>query len=163
MTATERVFMQLSEPRHVPTTGPVAVAADPVRADVLQILHYPADASISDLEDVLRRAKDLKLNSREEGSIRHVLAKPAGEKFRGESKPSELKRLGWKETPKGPIDPQTSRGFEHLRVTGMQAIRSCVNHQGKRVIASAPCVMHFGKSDPGSPKQCPNTGSLRGF
>jgi hypothetical protein len=130
ITAAQRIFMELLQPMPPPVAMPVQTAAVPARADVLQILNHPSDASIAELEDVLRRSKDMKLSSREEESIRQLLSQLAGERFRGESKPSELKRLGWKETPNGPIDPQTVRGFESLRVTGLQAIESCANHQG---------------------------------
>ena len=130
LTATERIFVELLKPTPRPTSLPAQTAAEPMRADVQQILNHPCDASIAELEDVLRRAKALKISSGEEESIRQLLSQLAGERFRGESKPSELKRLGWKETPNGPIDPQTVRGFEGLRVAGLQAIKSCANHQG---------------------------------
>ena len=66
--------------------------------------------------------------------ICQLLSQLAGKRFRGESKASELKRLGWKETPNGPIDPQTARGFESLRVAELQAIENCVNHQAQAAL-----------------------------
>jgi len=107
VTATQRIFAQLSQPTP-PQASPVPIKtarSEPMCSDVPQILNHPSDASISELEDILRRARDLELSSREQESIRQLLSKLAGERFRGESEPTELKRLGWRETPVGPLDP----------------------------------------------------------
>ena len=128
LTATERIFVELLKPTPRPTSLPAQTAAEPMRADVQQILNHPCDASIAELEDVLRRAKALKISSGEEESIRQLLSQLAGEKFRGELRPSELKRLGWQETPVGPADPGTVQSLNRLRCVALARIESCQGH-----------------------------------
>ena len=105
-----------------------AAVAEPIDADVLEILNHPSDASISQVEDVLRRAKALRISPRDEESIRQLLSEIAGEKFRGEPRPSELKRLGWQETPVGPADPGTVQSLNRLRCVALARIESCPGH-----------------------------------
>jgi len=128
ITATQRIFMELLKPIPPPVAMPVQTAAEAMRADVQQILNHPSDASIAELEDVLRRAKEMKISSREEESIRQLLSQLAGERFRGESRPSELKRLGWRETPVGPADPATVQSLNKLRCVALARIESCPCH-----------------------------------
>ncbi len=118
ITATQRIFMELLKPMPPPVAMPVQTAAEAMRADVQQILNHPSDASSAELEDVLRRAKEMKISSREEESIRQLLSQLAGERFRGESRPSELKRLGWHETMHFTInaDGTLTVSFDNLTV-----------------------------------------------
>jgi hypothetical protein len=129
VTAAERVSQQVSQP----TTQTFhkkfnAAVAEPIDADVLEILNHPSGASISQVEDVLRRAKALRISPRDEESIRQLLSEIAGEKFRGEPRPSELKRLGWQETPVGPADPGTVQSLNRLRCVALARIESCPGH-----------------------------------
>jgi hypothetical protein len=134
-----------------------ALAPPPTRADVQRIVVDYGTASVRELEDILRNAKDLKLTSREEDSIRQQLAQLAGERYRNEGRPSELKRLGWYLTPAGPLDPASYRSLERLRITGVRLIDSCQDHSARGCTCFASIreslwtiCSHFGETMPES-------------
>jgi hypothetical protein len=134
-----------------------ALPPPPTRADVQRIVVDHGTASVRELEDILRNAKALKLTSREEDSIRQQLARIAGERYRNEGNPSELKRLGWHETPVGPIDPTSYTGFERLRISGIRLIDSCQDHSARGCTCFASIreslwtvCSHFGETMPES-------------
>ena len=101
------------------------------RLDAERIVEYPSDCSVEELERTLRHTDELKLSTREVETIRQALSRMAGDRLRNEGHPSELKRLGYRETPKGPIDPHTVSSFERLRLAGLRAIDACVKHTGR--------------------------------
>ena len=100
-------------------------------ADAGRIVRQPEVANVTELQQLLAQARELKLTTGQIESIRTRLAALAAQKYRGDGTPTELKRIGFTLTPYGPVDRFTVNAFERLRSAGFRAIDDCPKHSGR--------------------------------
>jgi hypothetical protein len=125
----EEIEKQFQEAERRQRTSTTPQALDSANAE--RIIRQTEGANVTELQQLLAQARELKLTTGQIESIRARLAALAAQKYRGDGTPTELKRIGFTLTPFGPVDRFTVNAFERLRAAGFRAIDDCLNHSGR--------------------------------